>query len=212
MLTSKQIKDFFHVFELDEEKTPETYTFTNDYLETKLRIVQDKYVQFTDKNGVVSTQVTLELMDEGILTKVAELLFGEITFDIHKDGTAPLPLFELEKDTRAGLTDDGNPILALSGNAIDGDFDRMLLKYKNAERMLSDHGLHAGNPFNVETFTRTASTGIRASNIALSFIIAAGVVIVDENEWERSVYTKLGLESGTVDYWIDMLGSDLRVN
>lgn len=212
MLTPKQIKDFFRIFELDEEKTPETYTFTNDYLETKLRIVQDKYVQFTDKNGIESTQVSLELMNEGLLSKVADLLFGEIEFSIHKDGTAPLSLFELEKDTRAGLTDDGVPILALSGNAIDGDYDRMRIKYKNAERMLTDRGLHAGNPFNVETFTRSSSAGIRASNMALSFIIAAGVVIVDENEWERSVYTKLGLESGTVDYWIDMLGSDLRVN
>lgn len=212
MITPKQIKDFFSIFELDEEKTPETYTFTNDYLDTRLRIFNDKYVQFTDQNGTESTQVPLDLMNEGLLSKVADLMFGYIDFSIHKDGTAPLSLFELEKDTRAGLTDDGKPILALSGNAIDGDYDRMRLKYKNAERRLADHGLHAGNPFNVETFTKTASTGSRASNIALSFIIAAGVVIVDKNEWERTVYTKLGLEAGTEDYWIDMLGSDLRVN
>mgnify|MGYP000928332821 CR=1 FL=1 len=212
MLTPKQIEDFFSIFELDEEKTPETYTFTNDYLDTQLSIFYDKYVQFTDMNGIESTQVSLDLMNEGLLSKVADLMFGYIDFSIHKDGTAPLSLFELEKDTRTGLADDGQPIFALSGNAIDGDYDRMRLKYKNAERMLEDHGLHTGNPFNIETFTRTSSTGIRASNIALSFIIAAGVVVVDENEWERSVYTKLGLESGTVDYWIDMLGSDLRVN
>lgn len=212
MLTTKQIKDFFSIFELDEEKTPETYTFTNDYLDTQLRIFYDKYVQFTDQNGIESTQVSIELMDEGLLSKVADLMFGEIEFSIHKDGTAPLSLFELEKDTRVGLSDDGQPIFAMSGNAIDGDYDRMRLKYKNAERRLADHDIHAGNPFNMETFTRTSSAGVRASNIAFSFILAAGVVIVDENEWERSVYTKLGLESGTVDYWIDMLGSDLRVN
>lgn len=212
MLTPKQIKDFFRIFELDEEKTPETYTFTNDDLETKLRIVQDKYVQFTDKKGIKSTQVPLELMDEGILSKVAELMFGEITFDFHKDGTAPLSLFELEKDLREGLTDFGDPIFALSGNAIDGDYDRMRLKYKNAERRMEERGLHAWNPFNIDSFKEKTSAGFRASSIALSFVVAAGVVIVDENEWEKSVYTKLGLESGTVDYWIDMLGSDLRVN